>query len=50
VSFSWSLVMNSTLDSSFCFLAAKALSARNRVLSVRKPTILKKPGLLLLLL
>jgi hypothetical protein len=42
--------MNSALDSLFCSLAAKASSARNKVLLVRKPTILKKPGLSLLLL
>jgi hypothetical protein len=50
VSFSRSLAMNSALDSLFCFLAAKASSARNKVLSVRKPTIPKKPGLSLSLL
>jgi hypothetical protein len=50
ISFSWFLVMNSALDNLFCFLAAKVSSARNRILSVRKPTIPKKPGLSLLLL
>jgi hypothetical protein len=50
IRFSRFLAMNSALDNLFCFLAAKVSSARNRISLVRKPTILKKSGLLLSLL